>query len=149
MPNTSVRAAAEGMPNYPRNPHRFALVRKLLMRWSSRAENAPVIQSSVQESFMNQHVDRRQLVAGTAFAAMASSSTAFARPVNPASSASEPDPALLALEAKFMAEWEKQLAMQPEHNAAERRYFDALPERPIEPDTTDEERALFAGMRVA
>ncbi|WP_292489295.1 hypothetical protein [Mesorhizobium sp.] len=32
MPNTTVRAAAEGMPNYPRNPHRFSFVRKLLMR---------------------------------------------------------------------------------------------------------------------
>jgi hypothetical protein len=31
MPKTPVRAAAEGMPNYPRNPQRLGFFRELLM----------------------------------------------------------------------------------------------------------------------
>ncbi|MGX5805341.1 hypothetical protein ACWGS9_29505 [Bradyrhizobium sp. Arg314] len=76
MPNTPVRAAAEGMSDYPRNSHRthpFAIAgaffRKVLMPWHARAKNAVVTKESVQESFMNQHVDRRALLASSAVAA--------------------------------------------------------------------------------
>ncbi|MER9859117.1 MULTISPECIES: hypothetical protein [unclassified Mesorhizobium] len=71
MPNTSVRAAAEGMPDYPRNPHRFVFVRKVLMLWHTRAGREPVVSNSVPESFMNQHVDRRALLASSAIATAA------------------------------------------------------------------------------
>ncbi|MER8628536.1 hypothetical protein NKH55_02000 [Mesorhizobium opportunistum] len=71
MPNTSVRAAAEGMPDYPRNPHRFAFVRKVLMFWHARAGREPVVSNSVPESFMNQHVDRRALLTSSAIASAA------------------------------------------------------------------------------
>ncbi len=71
MSNTSVPAAAEGMSAYPRNPQRIGFVRELLMRWGARAENASVNQTPVQESFMNQHVDRRALLTSSATAAAA------------------------------------------------------------------------------
>lgn len=71
MPNNPVRAAAEGMPDCPRNPHRFSFVRKLLMSWHARAENIPVTETSVQETIMNQHVDRRALLTSSAIATAA------------------------------------------------------------------------------
>ncbi|TIX84252.1 MAG: hypothetical protein E5V27_07085, partial [Mesorhizobium sp.] len=112
MPNITVRAAAEGMPNYPRNPHRLAFVRKLLMRWSSRVENAPVFQSSVQESFMNQHVSRRAFVETAAYASAAAAGVlAISTTAGAASRLGE-------LEAAFNDELAKWEAMSPEHNSA-------------------------------
>ncbi|TJV39451.1 MAG: hypothetical protein E5Y02_25475 [Mesorhizobium sp.] len=71
MPNNSVRAAAEGMPDYPRNPHLFAFVRKVLMFWHARAGREPIVSNFVPESFMNQHVTRRNVFATTASAFVA------------------------------------------------------------------------------
>lgn len=71
MPNKPVRAAAEGMSDYPRNPHRFAFVRKMLMFWHARAGREPVVSNSVPESFMNQHVDSRALLTSSAIATAA------------------------------------------------------------------------------
>lgn len=65
MPNT-VRAAAEGLPDYPHNPPRSGFFRELRMRWDSRWVTEPPDQNPDQESFMNQHVDRRSLLASAA-----------------------------------------------------------------------------------
>ncbi|TIX16687.1 MAG: hypothetical protein E5V41_12800 [Mesorhizobium sp.] len=73
MPNTPVRAAAEGMSDYPRNPQSKGFVRNLLMGWSSRASDAPA--TSEQERFMNQHVNRRNVFASSA--AMAAAAIPF------------------------------------------------------------------------
>ncbi|TIO90455.1 MAG: hypothetical protein E5X98_03715, partial [Mesorhizobium sp.] len=59
------------MSNYPRNPQSNGFIRKLLMRWSSPAKYARVTEEFVQESFMNQHVDRRALLASSAAATAA------------------------------------------------------------------------------
>ncbi|WP_192182175.1 hypothetical protein [Mesorhizobium amorphae] len=69
MPNTPVRAAAEGMSNNPRNPHRLAFFRKMQMPWHVCAESEPATPNEAQESFMNQHVNRRALLAATTVAA--------------------------------------------------------------------------------
>ncbi|RWK12164.1 hypothetical protein [Mesorhizobium sp.] len=81
MSDTNVQAAAEGMSDYPRNPQRFtpvrAFFRKVLMPWHARAENKP--EPIVQESFMNQHVDRRALLASSAAATAAFAAVVSAR----------------------------------------------------------------------
>ncbi|RUV87981.1 hypothetical protein EOA75_24825 [Mesorhizobium sp. M1A.F.Ca.IN.022.07.1.1] len=71
MPNKLVRAAVGGVSDYPHNPQPNGFVRNLLMRWSSRAKYAPATEKFVQESFMNQHVDRRALLASSAAATAA------------------------------------------------------------------------------
>lgn len=70
MPNTPVRAAAEGMPSYPQKRRWIVFFRKLPMPWHSRAGTEPAEPSKPVESFMNQHVNRRAL--GPAAAAFAS-----------------------------------------------------------------------------
>lgn len=101
MPNTTVRAAAEGLPSYPRNSHGLGFVRKLLMAWASRAGSKPAARRPVQESFMNQHVHRRALIAASTGAACA---LAVAGPHSSAIPAPEsfenfrPDPAFAALD---------------------------------------------------
>ncbi|WP_155922488.1 hypothetical protein [Mesorhizobium sp. L103C131B0] len=74
MSHVAVRAPAEDLPCYPRNPQRFGFVRELLMRWSSRADRPSSDQPFVQESFMNQHVNRRHLVTTTAALAASAAS---------------------------------------------------------------------------
>jgi len=71
MSNAPVRTTAEGMPDYPRNPHLFRFVRKVLMSWHAPAENIPLTETSVQENIMNQHVDRRALLTSSAIATAA------------------------------------------------------------------------------
>ncbi|RWB27529.1 hypothetical protein [Mesorhizobium sp.] len=145
MPNITVRAAAEGMPNYPRNPHRLAFVRKLLMRWSSRVENAPVFQSSVQESFMNQHVS--PAFVETAAYASAAAAGVLAISTTAAGAASR----LGELEAAFNDELAKWEAMSPEHNSAELRFMDALRKvpRPVKPEMTPAEVEAMRQMTLA
>ncbi|RWE07662.1 MAG: hypothetical protein EOS23_26430 [Mesorhizobium sp.] len=88
MPNTSVRATAEGLPDSPRNPHRFACLRQRLTAWNSGAGSNPTTQKSVsvEDSFMNRHVSRRTLMttglaAGAAFAAVATDDRAIAKSI--------------------------------------------------------------------
>ncbi|RWO86019.1 hypothetical protein [Mesorhizobium sp.] len=52
MPNISVRAAAE-----------VGFLRMSLMAWNSLVGSDPATQKSVEERFMNQHVNRRTVVA--------------------------------------------------------------------------------------
>lgn len=49
------------------------------------------------------------------------------------------DEKLFALEAAFHTEWAALRAMEPEHNAAERRYMDAKIKRPVMGEMTSEE----------
>lgn len=85
MPNNTVRAAAEGMPKYPRNPQREGFVRKMLMFWHARAGREPATPNEPVESFMNQHVNRRLLVGTAAMAAFSGAAIAG----EPGSSVSE------------------------------------------------------------
>lgn len=202
MSNPPVPASAEGMSTYPRNPHRFGFVRELLMRWGSRASTASVNQTLVQESFMNQHVDRRRIVASTAAAAALGTMIPFnhaeatpipetavgrvhrlARELSCAmdawmediggapdefvaeiypSKAREyaigfrhnlagwsPDEKLFELEAAFHAEWAALRAMEPELNAAERRYMEVRMKRPVMPEMTSEEIDAMRSMTIA
>lgn len=106
MPNTHVRAAAEGMPE----------------------------------------INRRRLLnltgAGLAFAATAMATTL---------SVAAPTSQVAQLEAAFHADWGKLRAMEPEHNAAERLYFDERAKlvRPVRRETTQEEIEAFRKLTVA
>ncbi|AZO11198.1 hypothetical protein EJ074_20475 [Mesorhizobium sp. M3A.F.Ca.ET.080.04.2.1] len=66
-------AEARAAKAYPRDSHAavgwLAFFRKMLMPWHARAENTP--NPFEQESFMNQHVDRRALLASSAVATAA------------------------------------------------------------------------------
>ncbi|WP_143748325.1 hypothetical protein [Mesorhizobium carmichaelinearum] len=82
MPNTTVRAAAEGMPD----------------------------------------VNRRRLLLGLAAASTAAVALAVAPHAHATSD--QPSSKLPGLEAAFYLEWNKLRAMEPDHAAAERRYFE-------------------------
>ncbi|RWX70523.1 hypothetical protein EN780_03110 [Mesorhizobium sp. M4B.F.Ca.ET.089.01.1.1] len=111
MSNTNAQTAAEGMSDYPRNPQRFthvrAFFRKVLMPWHARAESQT--EPIVQESFMNQHVDRRTLLtssaaATAAFAAVVNARETHAGPTpspSVANAVEHPDAELFRLEAEM------------------------------------------------
>ncbi|MER9018892.1 hypothetical protein [Mesorhizobium sp. M0898] len=146
MPNTTVRAAGEGMPIYPRNPHFLGFVRKLLLSWSSRAENASVIQSSVQESFMNQHVSRRAFVETAAYA-----STAMAGVLATSTTVMGAVSRLGELEATFNEELATWTAQAAAHSEAEKRFMEArakLP-KPVKADMTPAEVEAMRRMTLA
>lgn len=108
-------------------------------------ENAPVFQSSVQESFMNQHVSRRAFVETAAYASAAAAGVlAISTTAGAASRLGE-------LEAAFNDELAKWEAMSPEHNSAELRFMDALRKvpKPVKPEMTPAEVEAMRQMTLA
>lgn len=91
---------------------------------------------------------RRRLLnltgAGLAFAAAAMASTVKPAPAALVSKMAE-------LEAAFQAEWSKLRAMEPEHGAAERRYFDECAKlvKPVRRERTQEEIEAFSNLTIA
>ncbi|RCS25830.1 hypothetical protein DUT91_03460 [Phyllobacterium salinisoli] len=101
MPNLTFPAAAEGLPNAsnsendPRNPHRLTFLRKLLVSCSAPAAKMPC-QILKKESVMNQHVNRRSLLA-----ASVASTVAAGVVTADAAAAPRENPELIALAAEF------------------------------------------------
>lgn len=79
MPNTSVRAAAEGLPGFPQKADRFGFLRKLTTLLSRARAMTP----EQEENIMNIHVNRRSLVAVATVSSVLAFPADFAEAVAP------------------------------------------------------------------
>ncbi|MBZ9926767.1 hypothetical protein [Mesorhizobium sp. BR1-1-4] len=95
---------------------------------------------------MNQHVSRRTFFETTAYVTATVAGIAASVPARAGATSKLP-----ALEAAFFAEWNKLRALEPEHGAAERRYFDERVklQKPVLRERTREEIEAVRNMTVA
>ncbi|MER8990045.1 hypothetical protein [Mesorhizobium sp. M0678] len=150
MSETMKSAAAA----YARDPQRPGLVERLLKPWNASAGSGPAMMLP-EESFMNQHVNRRAVMAGSAgvagIAFALGSSVSQAEPAGKNSVAAGRhvvDPKLRKLEAAFKAQWKKYKAALPAHSAAQRGCVAAKPPRPEEIKTPGELFVPFRTLRL-
>ncbi|QND58215.1 hypothetical protein [Mesorhizobium huakuii] len=137
---------------FPHNPQRPGLVERLLMPFAGRAEEATMRTGKL--SFMNQHVNRRAIVAASAaagiagMAALGAIAKAHAEPTANAKGRPAVDPKLRKLEAAFNAEWRRYEQLEAAHTAAEEALFVAKPPKPDHVEAPAELYERFRTLRM-